>query len=171
MPIKDDGTVACHACGERSLDHTKSQQRSCFLGTPHIIDDLLKKRALICDVGDDMHDATLMASDGGLYCFVHQPPHTGVVVPENAFFLYVIYDKPVDYPDVFVIRRWIHTENGDIPTNDAYTADSIEVLNNIRLEMSRCGLTCIPRFADDQPAILEVWTDLDALVMGVTQKL
>lgn len=125
---------------------------------PHIIERLLTNRALVCEVGDDMHDAELMVEDGGLYCVVHQPPHTRALVPQSAAWSsYVIYDHPLDYPQGYVIRRFFNSAHGPTPTREAYTADTPEILDRIRGEMERCGLTRLARQPDDDPVILESW--------------
>jgi uncharacterized protein YbaR (Trm112 family) len=152
-PLVGD-VVICPVCKQRSLDHTSEEMHHCHLAIPGTIEKLLARRALVCEGTDDMHDATLMASNGGVYCEAHQPIHTAVVAPRGAGLLYVIYDRPLDFPDGYVIRRHRRENGTTVPTGEVYTAESID---DIRHEMARCGLIRLPRHPDDDPVILEVW--------------
>lgn len=123
---------------------------------PRLVEEKLTEKLLMCEGEGDEHAATLLASNGGLYCEVHQPVHTGVIVP-NGLMHYAVYDKPLDYPNGYVIRRYVITESGTQPTREVYTADTDEILDNIREEFRRCGLTVIPRMKNDHPSVVEVW--------------
>lgn len=70
--------------------------------------------------------------------------------------MWVVYDKPADYPYEFVARRW--KVDGDAvvevqATHEMFVAPTLEEL---RALLPR-GLTCMPRFAEDEPQIVEVW--------------
>jgi hypothetical protein len=64
--------------------------------------------------------------------------------------IWVIYDHPSDYPDDFVARRW----EGETATRDIILGKSLGML---RLAMRRKYLTCLPRYKDDDPVIVETW--------------
>lgn len=69
--------------------------------------------------------------------------------------MWVVYDHPLDWPDWWVARRW------DIMKGDNEPAASGAMFMNRTLEGLRealpPGLYCLPRFADDDPAVYEVW--------------
>lgn len=68
--------------------------------------------------------------------------------------LWVIYDRPTDFPQSFVARLW-QLQNGQmVPRDQVQTHPKLEVLRN---EFRKQGLTCIPRFTSDDPKIIEVW--------------
>jgi hypothetical protein len=67
---------------------------------------------------------------------------------------WVIYDHPSDFPDCFVIRRWVIEATGPVKTADILWSTSLETLRD---EMQRRGLYCLPRFEEDDPKIVEVW--------------
>lgn len=63
--------------------------------------------------------------------------------------MWVIYEKPLDFPEQFVARKFIL----DKPTNLRYFGDTLEEIRQTIPE----GLTMIPRFHQDDPKIVEVW--------------
>jgi hypothetical protein len=63
--------------------------------------------------------------------------------------LFVIYERPKDYPAHFVVRRWFGME----PTEDFAIADTLEAA---RKELPR-GLYRIPRQPGEDPVIAETW--------------
>lgn len=67
--------------------------------------------------------------------------------------MWVVFDHPVDYPDVYVARLMIVAPNMVVPTNLVYTADSLGELR----EMIPQGYHCMPRFPNDDPSVIEVW--------------
>ena len=64
--------------------------------------------------------------------------------------LWTIYDKPKDFPDMFVARLF----HNDKPTDQAITCGSIEPL---RKTLEQSGFVCIGRQLQDEPYIVEVW--------------
>ena len=66
---------------------------------------------------------------------------------------WTIYDHPRDYPDHFVVRRCSITREGLKPDPQAHLATSLEDARRLIPE----GLYRMPRFADDDPVIVEVW--------------
>lgn len=63
--------------------------------------------------------------------------------------IWVVYDKPIDYPDKYVVRKWLY----DKPTETFYTADTLE---DIRSKIPE-GLHKLDRFSGDDPKIIETW--------------
>lgn len=72
---------------------------------------------------------------------------------------YVICLNPSDYPDCYVVRRWRISSGGDPVAEPAPYAVGIgdDALAMMRADLTRLGLTCIGRDANDDPVILEVW--------------
>jgi len=73
---------------------------------------------------------------------------------DNDFNQYVIYDHPKDFPDKFVVRKWIIKKNGILEFDTGvFVADTLEEAR----EFIPFGFTPMPVFQDDDPAIAEVW--------------
>jgi hypothetical protein len=66
---------------------------------------------------------------------------------------WVIYDHPRDDPDHYVMRRWEIRGSLMIATADVAQADTLEEIR----QAIPPGLYCLPRFAEDDPCIVEVW--------------
>jgi hypothetical protein len=69
--------------------------------------------------------------------------------------MYVVYDHPQDFPRSYVVRRFL-TASGE-PRPDPLPALISGDLELIRQWLRERGLMVVPRFADDDPVILEVW--------------
>jgi hypothetical protein len=69
---------------------------------------------------------------------------------------YVIYDRPSDFPDCYVVRPWhvIRGSSEPVPSPFVMLAASLE---RARRRVPR-GLVCIPRQPGDDRTIVEVWT-------------
>lgn len=67
----------------------------------------------------------------------------------NTLNLFVLYKRPLDYPEHFVVRRW---EN-DKPTHDVWLADTLE---GARGKLPP-GLYRLARDPGDDPVIVETW--------------
>lgn len=67
--------------------------------------------------------------------------------------MWVVYDKPSDFPDQFVARRHIVKRGLSGATSDHMVAGSLE---EIRGKLPQ-GLFKIRRAKEDDPAIVEVW--------------
>lgn len=65
--------------------------------------------------------------------------------------MWVIYDRPRDYPDHVVVRKWLVREQAE-PT-PCTLHDSIEAA---RAALPP-GLVCLPRDPHDDPFIVETW--------------
>jgi hypothetical protein len=64
--------------------------------------------------------------------------------------LFVVYDHPKDYPDNFVVRRFIV----DKPTGQCWLYDDLE---KARIDLQNQGRICLPRDPYDDPVIVECW--------------
>ena len=64
--------------------------------------------------------------------------------------LWTVYERPSDFPKSWVARLWV----GDQPTGSIVIAPALELLRGQMMEMR---LTRIPRHAEDDPVIVEVW--------------
>lgn len=69
--------------------------------------------------------------------------------------MWTVYDHPKDFPDYFVARLYEVDGSGVRATESVIQAKNLDTLR----EMLLCDmhLTCLPRFANDDPAIVEVW--------------
>lgn len=68
--------------------------------------------------------------------------------------LYVIYDRPSDYPDNFVVRAWKLDRFGKcLPSWDARLANDLESARSCIPK----GHMRFPRLKRDDPVIVEVW--------------
>jgi hypothetical protein len=73
---------------------------------------------------------------------------------DDGLNIWTIYDRPTDFPDVFVVRLSIVSQRGPETTSVVLYSDDIEELREV---MRSQGLICIPRYAEDDPKIVEVW--------------
>lgn len=69
--------------------------------------------------------------------------------------MWTVYDRPLDYPDKVVARRWEVGPGGSVTaTPDVLGA---ETLDDIRRFFEDRGLYCLTRQPGDDPAIVETW--------------
>jgi len=66
--------------------------------------------------------------------------------------MWIIYDRPSDFPEQFVARKWIM----DKPTSEVMTASD---LAGIRWAVGKVapGSVCLARDPSDDPKIVETW--------------
>lgn len=69
------------------------------------------------------------------------------------FLVWVIYDKPLDYPDKFVARMYFNKKDGVFPSIYYMLADTLE---EIRAMIPK-GLARLPPFLQDDKSIVETW--------------
>ena len=72
---------------------------------------------------------------------------------QNPTEQWAVYERPLDYPDQFIARRWIIEDGEPKPTNDIFLAPT---LSSLRSKLPG-GLLRIPRFKNDDKTIVEVW--------------
>jgi hypothetical protein len=71
----------------------------------------------------------------------------------KGLFHYVIYDKPSDHPDHFVVRKW-SIRDGDLkPLDIVGVTLSLEAARDL-IPVDRIDM---PVFENDDPVIVEVW--------------
>jgi len=68
--------------------------------------------------------------------------------------MWTVYNRPTDYPESYVARRFEIRPEGPTPTNDVVRSGDVEV---IRRFLALHGLTCLSRRDDDEPHIMETW--------------
>lgn len=69
--------------------------------------------------------------------------------------IWVVYDSPSDFPGRVVVRRQIALSDRRI-AKDA-RAFLFPTLDDARRWLADLNLTCLPRFPDDDPVIVETW--------------
>lgn len=67
---------------------------------------------------------------------------------------WVIYDRPLDYSEYLVARKWIITAQGSSPTAEVIRIDDLPALRD---DFASQGLYRLERFEKDDPKIVEVW--------------
>jgi hypothetical protein len=73
----------------------------------------------------------------------------------NGLPLYFVYDHPKDFPNDFVVRRWMLVKGELIPDKEIMMKTSNYA--DIKTEMMYMGLTKMARQPDDEPCIKETW--------------
>lgn len=74
--------------------------------------------------------------------------------PRGTFSVWVVYDHPRDYPDVFVARRHVVHPGRVDPTGDIIISKE---LNLLRHELRLLGMHSIGRHMCDDLKIVETW--------------
>jgi hypothetical protein len=72
--------------------------------------------------------------------------------------IFTVYDHPIDFPDHFVVRRFVVTTKSPfvpIPDEDIFLKH--KDLEWIRNRLLHCGLICTPRHENDDEKIIESW--------------
>ena len=67
--------------------------------------------------------------------------------------IWVIYERPRDYPNSYVVRPQAMVDGMLIASQECVVAPTLEAA---RAALPH-GLTMIPRFENDDPAIVETW--------------
>lgn len=67
---------------------------------------------------------------------------------------FVIYERPKDFPEHFVVRRWTITHGRTAPDLVACLCSTLAEAR----ETVPPDLVCMPRMDDDDAVIVEVWT-------------
>jgi hypothetical protein len=74
-------------------------------------------------------------------------------IKRGALTLWTIYDKPADYPDGFIARRFEVGGGQPVATSDTLTGE----LEALRQTFWKAGLMKLSRQEDDEPQIVETW--------------
>ena len=70
--------------------------------------------------------------------------------------MWSIFDKPLDYPQGYIARKFEITKEGVKPTKDTIKDKSLEEIREGFIEL--CYF-CIPREAADVPSLVESWME------------
>ncbi len=73
----------------------------------------------------------------------------------EVFELYIIYEKPKDYPFQYVARKQKVLKGGQIEAGEIFGVS--KNVEHLRRSLSDMGLISVPRFENDDPCILETW--------------
>jgi hypothetical protein len=73
---------------------------------------------------------------------------------DEPFIMWVVYEKPRDYPIGWLARMFEITPDGPMPTTTSIKADN---LKDVRKFLERRGLVCLPRADVDDSIIVETW--------------
>lgn len=73
-------------------------------------------------------------------------------VADPNFDLWVVYDHPLDYPDLFVVRRYRGTQ----PTDELIVGPSLLSVRT-QLRARRSDLIRFERAENDDPCVVEVY--------------
>jgi hypothetical protein len=68
--------------------------------------------------------------------------------------MWVVYDRPTDFPDHYVARCHQVGGRGTKPTTLVVKAETLDELREV---LRNIGLTCIARDPADEPQIVETW--------------
>jgi hypothetical protein len=71
----------------------------------------------------------------------------------NVLDMFVVYDRPKDFPTSIVVRRWEVRAGESRPTDSVWTAPT---LAEARAQLPP-GLHLLGRWPEDDPCIAEVW--------------
>jgi len=74
---------------------------------------------------------------------------------ERWLSMWVIYDHPKDYPNVYIARQWRCDSNTIIPTENVIMSRDLEIIRHTMLVDMH--LTCLPRQESDNSNIIETW--------------
>lgn len=75
-----------------------------------------------------------------------------MTMTNNQLSIWAVYERPLDYPEKFVARRWVATPQPSA-TNDVLLADDLDSLRKLLPP----GLEQMPRQQGDDPVIVESW--------------
>lgn len=74
----------------------------------------------------------------------------------NELTMWTVYERPTDYPQGFVARRWIAGVGELKATPDIIIGDTLEWVRSVLTDLYP-WLYCLPRQDGDEPQIVEVW--------------
>lgn len=72
---------------------------------------------------------------------------------ERDLDLFTIYERPQDYPEGYVVRRWVAHSNGFSEAREAWATDTLEHARQLVPD----GLYKLEREPNDDPTIVETW--------------
>lgn len=73
---------------------------------------------------------------------------------DRVLSMWTIYDRPADFPNDYVARRWEIRGKAWGPTADHIVCDDLWLLRD---QLQELGLTQMPRMEEDEAHIVETW--------------
>lgn len=70
--------------------------------------------------------------------------------------MWTVYEHPADYPEGYVAREWVVTDEGDRATATAFYSETLDEIQGFFIEHYP-QLVFMPRFENDEPHILGTW--------------
>jgi len=71
--------------------------------------------------------------------------------------MWVVYERPTDFPDHFVVRRFAIAANEVVAGAGPDDMMLFDTLDAARKRMSEMQLSCLRRHPSDEPQIVEMW--------------
>lgn len=75
-------------------------------------------------------------------------------MPLSELETFTVYDHPSDFPDEYVVRRFVVTAGRIEPREVFARSRNLAILRRL---MESSGKTCLSRCVDDDPNIVETW--------------
>lgn len=97
----------------------------------------------------DLGDAPMEGDDPAFLVLMAN----AAALKRGAMSMWNVYEKPLDHPDGFLVRRFEITRGSTAPTLDTLTGE----LEQIRSTLERAGMIKFDRNPDDEPKIVETW--------------
>ena len=72
---------------------------------------------------------------------------------KTTMYLWTIYNKPIDYPDNVIVRKFAIVDGSIYMTGEMYICNSVDEARS----MVPKDRVCIPRDPVDEPQIIETW--------------
>lgn len=70
--------------------------------------------------------------------------------------MWTVYERPHDYPEGFVVRRWIVGPSGQLLSGDAWFGETLDAVRGF-LAQHYPGMIRLARSPGDEPQIVETW--------------
>lgn len=67
--------------------------------------------------------------------------------------IWTVIERPSDYPDEFIARKWICVDGLAVATPQIVTGPTLQSVR----DQIPAGLYCFPRAPEDDPNIVESW--------------
>jgi hypothetical protein len=67
--------------------------------------------------------------------------------------MWTIYERPMEHPEHFVVRKWRVTKDGPWPSSHVQLASTLDDARAV----VPAGLVCLARSGSDDPTVVETW--------------
>lgn len=74
----------------------------------------------------------------------------------DMMIVWAIYDRPREFPDVYVAQKWEVVKGVSTKFDDFRTDADLENLRQRLINEESCG-GCLPAGPDDNPEVVELW--------------